>query len=269
MTSLQNKVIVITGASSGIGEQVALEAAKHKVKLVIAASRKEKLDEVASQIKKLGSEVLVVQTDLTQVDQIANLAAQTLDKYGRIDILANIAGWGIYKWFEDYSFAEIKNQFDVNVLGLAELCRQVIPAMQKQHSGIIINMSSYASEVAVPPMTVYASTKYAVKGLSDGLRRELAPWGIKVCRVHPGSVAGTEFNALSRERGGVQYDSSTIGRTSKEEVARQIVDLMQHPQASLYIGTLYAFAAFFNQFTPGIVDFVMDLWVKRTRKIHL
>lgn len=267
MASLKNKVIIVTGASSGIGEQVALEAAKHQVKLVIAAGRKEKLDDVATHIKALGSEVLVVQTDLTKVEQITNLVRHTLETYGRIDILANIAGWGIYKWFEDYSFEEIKNQFDVNVLGLAELTRQVIPSMQKQHSGIIVNMSSYASEVAVPPMSVYASTKYAVKGLSDGLRRELAPWGIQVCRVHPGSVAGTEFNALSRERGGVQYDSSSIGRTSKQEVARQIVDLMQHPQASVYIGVLYAFTAFFNQYFPSLVDLVMFYWVKRNRSI--
>jgi len=266
MDNLSNKVIIVTGASSGIGEQVALELAKHKTKLVIAAGRKDKLEEVAKQIEALGSQALVVQTDLTKVAQITNLVKKTLDEYGRIDILANIAGWGIYKWFEDYSFEEIKNQFDVNVLGLAELTRQVIPTMQKQRSGIIVNMSSYASEVAVPPMSVYASTKYAVKGLTDGLRRELAPWGIKVCRVHPGSVGGTEFNALSRERGGVAYDSSSIGRVSKQEVARQIVDLMQHPEPSLYIGLLYAFAAFFNYYTPGIVDLVMYYWVKRARK---
>lgn len=96
-------------------------------------------------------------------------AKVVLTTFGRIDILANIAGAGYYDWFEELSSENLREHYEVNVIGLAELTREVLPTMKAQRSGYILNMCSYSSVISAPPLTVYASTKYAVEGLSDGL----------------------------------------------------------------------------------------------------
>ena len=174
--ALDGKVAIVTGASSGIGEAAAREFAKAGAITVLAARRIERLQRLQREIEEIGGQALAIQTDLTDIDQIKNLVETTVDRFGRIDILANIAGWAFYDWFEELSAEEVRNAFEVNVLGMAELIRQVIPTMKQQRSGFILNMSSYVSRLSVPPLTVYASTKYAVEGLTDGLRRTLQPF---------------------------------------------------------------------------------------------
>lgn len=264
---LIGKVIIVTGASAGIGERTALELAKHNVKIVITARHKKRLNDTVKEITSLGSECLAVHTDLTDAHQITNLVKTTIKKFGRVDILINIAGWGIHKWFEDYKFDEIENQFQVNVLGMAELTRQIIPFMKKQRSGHIINMSSYSSRIVFPPLTIYSSTKYAVEGITDGLRRELSPWGIKVSRVHPSAVSGTQFNKQSEKRGGVKYKALPIGRVTKQYVAEKLVSLIYNPRPSLFLGRLYDVPALVNRYFPWLVDIAAYWWVKRHRKI--
>jgi NAD(P)-dependent dehydrogenase (short-subunit alcohol dehydrogenase family) len=126
-------------------------------------------------------------------------------------------------------------------------------------------MSSYASRIAVPPLTVYASTKYAVEGLSDGLRRELLPWGIKVTRVHPSGVKGTEFNQRAARDGGIRYRSLPIGKITREHLARELVKLVERPRRELFLSRLYDVPVFINRRFPGLVDFVMALWVRLKR----
>ena len=203
-SALDGKVAIITGASSGIGEATARELAQAGVITVLAARRVERLERLEKEIREMGGRALAVPTDITKQEQITNLVQTTLTKFGRIDILANIAGWAVYDWFEELSPEEVRGPFEVNVIGMAELTRQVIPTMKAQRSGYILNMSSYVSRISVPPMTVYASTKYAVEGLTDGLRRALLPWGITVIRIHPSSVTGTEFSQHSTRGGSVK-----------------------------------------------------------------
>ncbi len=157
------KVVVVTGASSGIGEATARAFAAAGARVVLAARRAGRLERLAAEIDEAGGEALAVPTDLEDRGQIERLVATTLKRFGRIDVLANIAGWGKYDWFEELSADDLRRQFDVNVLGAAELTRQVLPTMQRQRSGHILNMSSYASRIAVPPLTVYAATKAAIE----------------------------------------------------------------------------------------------------------
>jgi short-subunit dehydrogenase len=173
---LAGKVIIITGASSGIGEATAYKLGSAGARLVVAARRKTRLEKVARSIKAQGGETLVVDTDVSIAWQCKRLIKRTMKEYGRIDVLFNNAGWGSYAWFEDLKLTHIKEQFEVNVFGAIHLIHETMPIMMEQRSGHIINMVSYASRVAVPPMTVYASTKYALEGLTDALRRELLPW---------------------------------------------------------------------------------------------
>jgi NADP-dependent 3-hydroxy acid dehydrogenase YdfG len=264
--AIDGKVVIVTGASSGIGEVTAREFGRAGAATILAARRAERLKELEQEIQRMGGTALAVPTDLTNLDQITNLVQTVLSTFGRVDVLANIAGWGVYDWFEELSAEELRRHYEVNVIGLAELTRQVIPTMKAQRSGFILNMSSYVSRLSVPPLTVYASTKYAVEGLTDGLRRSLLPWGIKVIRIHPSSVAGTEFNKNVVRPGRVEYKSMPIGRISRERLARHIVGLIEKPRRALFISRLYEFPILLNKLFPELVDWVSSTWVRRKQK---
>jgi len=267
--AIDGKVVIVTGASSGIGESTAREFARAGGITVLAARRVERLRRLENEIEEMGGQALAVPTDLTDLDQITNLVRTTVSKFGRIDVLANIAGWGLYDWFEELSPSELRQSYEVNVIGLAELTRQVIPTMKAQRSGFILNMSSYVSRISVPPLTVYASTKYAIEGLTDGLRRALVPWGITVIRIHPSSVSGTEFNKNVVRPGKVEYSAVPIGRISRERLARHIVALIEKPRRALFISRLYEVPVLLNKLFPEFIDFTSETWVRRKRKNEL
>lgn len=263
--AIQGNVAIVTGASSGIGEATAREFAKAGAVTVLAARREGRLKRLQREIEEMGGTALAIPTDLTDREQITHLVQTTLETFGQIDILANIAGWAVYDWFEELSAEEVRQAFDVNIIGLAELTRQVIPIMKAQRSGFILNMSSYVSRISVPPMTVYASTKYAVEGLTDGLRRALAPWGITVIRIHPSSVSGTEFNQHVVRPGMVKYKPVPIGRISRERLARRIVELVESPRRALFISRIYDVPVLINKLFPEVVDAISSAWVRRKR----
>jgi short-subunit dehydrogenase len=267
--AIAGKVVIVTGASSGIGEATAWEFGQWKAKTVLAARRADRLERLAERIRNVGGIALPVPTDLTDSKQVSNLVQQALSNFERIDVLVNIAGWGHYDWFEELTNETLRQQYEVNIIGMAELIRQVLPTMKEQRSGIIINMSSYSSRISVPPLTVYSSTKSAVEGLSDGLRRELAPWGIKVIRVHPSAVTGTEFKEKAIANGGVNYATSPIGRVSREAVARKLVELVENPQRSLFIGRTYDVPVVINALFPRLVDLFSAFFVKFYRRKEL
>ena len=260
--AIAGKVAIVTGASSGIGEVTALEFASAGAKVVLAARRIERLQKLAETICAAGGTALAVQTDLTIIEQIRNLVKTTLATFGRIDILANIAGTGYYDWFEELSSDNLREHYEVNVIGLAELTREVLPAMKARRSGFILNMCSYSSVIAAPPLTVYASTKYAVEGLTDGLRRELIPWGIKVMRIHPSGVTGTEFKEKASRDGGIQFKSISLGQVSRERVARTLVRLVERPRRSVFLGRIYDGAAILNKLFPWTIDLASSIWVR-------
>lgn len=267
--AIDGKIVIVTGASSGIGESTAREFAQAGATTVLAARRVERLERLQKEIEAIGGTALAVATDLTDLAQITNLVQTTLRTFGRVDILANIAGWGFYDWFEELSAEELRKHYGVNVIGPAELIRQVIPTMKAQRSGFILNMSSYVSRISVPPLTVYASTKYAVEGLTDGLRRALLPWGITVIRIHPSSVSGTEFNKRVVRDGGVEYQPVPIGRISRERLARHIVRLIEKPRRALFVSRVYEVPVLLNKLFPDLVDWVSATWVRFKQRKEL
>ncbi|MFC7228739.1 oxidoreductase [Salinirubellus salinus] len=195
MTNTTNRVAIITGASSGIGKVTAETLAKDGLTIVLSARRAEKLDALAERIESNGGDALVVPADVTDDDDLVSLVKTVEDEFGRIDVLVNAAGFGLYGSVEETLIDEARYQFDVNVFGLARLTQLVIPVMREQHSGTIINISSMGGKVWTPMGAWYHATKHALEGWSDCLRYELAPHGIDVVVVEPGAV-NTEWGDI-------------------------------------------------------------------------
>jgi short-subunit dehydrogenase len=193
---IAGQVIIITGASLGIGAATAKLLATQGAKLVLAARSVDKLEQLARELK---TESLVVPTDMTQGADLENLVAKTLDHYGQIDALVNNAGYGQYGPLEMLTEEDIRRQFEVNVIGLLLLTQKVIPPMRAQGKGRIVNISSLSGLVSLPFSGLYHASKFALEGLSDSLRIELAPFGIQVSLVEPGPVK-TEFFDVARDQ---------------------------------------------------------------------
>jgi len=255
---IKNKVIIITGASSGIGEATARQFGRAGAKLILAARRVDRLEILAQEILALytGAETLVVQADLSKLEDIESLIKQTMDKFGRIDVLVNNAGFGRLDWLENLDpIKDIQSQFDVNVLGVIQTTRQALPIMMKQRSGHIINMGSMAGLVATPTYTVYAACKHAVHGFSEALRREVKPWGIEVSMIYPGGVV-TEFTAHA----GIKRKTSATTPKSliltADQVGRAVVQLVRHPRAMLILPWAWSFTVWMNRNLNALVDYI-------------
>lgn len=179
---MQQKVILITGASSGIGYDAALMLAEQGHKVYGAARRGELLE----QLRERG--VTPIRMDLTDEASMVDGVNSIIDVEGRIDVLINNAGYGYMGAIENVTIAEAKRQLEVNVFGLARLTQLVLPYMRKQHSGWIINTSSVAGKAVIPFGGWYNVSKYSVEALSDALRIEVKPFGIKVCLIEPGGI---------------------------------------------------------------------------------
>ena len=181
-----NKVILITGASSGIGKDTALSLIKEGHLVYGAARRLEMMQDI---IQAGGHAIKMDILKERDIDEVVN---QITKEQNRIDVLINNAGYGLWGAVETISIAEAKRQFDVNIFGLAYLTKKIIPLMRKQKSGKIINMSSMGGKVYTPFGAWYHATKYALEGWSDCLRIELKSFGINVILIEPG-VIKTEF----------------------------------------------------------------------------
>jgi short-subunit dehydrogenase len=190
---LTGRLAVVTGATSGLGLVTARELAAHGAH-VVAAVRD--LDRGRAVFGDTAS-VAVRRLDLASQASVADFAAGLADEVGAVDVLVNNAGIGWLGKVEDMPPEQVRKLFDINVLGLIDLTQRVLPGMLERGRGHVINVASVASWIAVPPLTVYSATKFAVQGFSEGLRREVAGRGVAVTTVNPGPVA-TRFGHRAR-----------------------------------------------------------------------
>jgi hypothetical protein len=204
----------------------------------------------------MGAEALVVQADLSKLEDIQSLINQTLDQYGRIDVLVNNAGFGRLDWLEKLDpVKDIQSQFDVNVLGVIQTTRQALPVMMKQRSGHIINMCSMAGLVATPTYTIYAACKHAVHGFSEALRREVKPWGIDVSMIYPGGVT-TEF---AQHAGIKRKTKATTPKSlllTADDVGRAVVQLVRSPRAMWILPWAWTVTVWMNRNLNWLVDYI-------------
>jgi short-subunit dehydrogenase len=253
-----NPVIIITGASSGIGEATARLFASDGYRVVLAARRKEQLNDLAQDIRSKGGQALVVVTDISKNDQIQNLVSQTLDHFGQIDILMNNAGLGRLNWLEKLDpINDIEYQIKVNLIGMIQMTRAVLPCMIERKQGHIINIGSIAGLIATPTYSVYAASKYGLRGFTEAIRREVNIHGIKVTGIYPGGVA-TEFG----EKAGIKRKTkiSTPGflKLSAADVAKSVYRVVQKPYRAVIIPGLMRPTVWLSVIFPGLVDRIIE-----------
>lgn len=197
---LKNKVVLITGASSGIGEATAMKLAGEGASVVLCARSEDELRKLKEKIEQAGGKALVAKTDVTKPDDFKNAVSKTLDAYGTVDALINNAGLMPLSYVEKLKTDEWDKMVDVNLKGVLNGVAAVLPTMRKKKSGHIINLSSSAAHNYFPGGAVYCATKAGVKMFCEGLRKELAvPYGINVTSIEPGAVDTNLFDTITDE----------------------------------------------------------------------
>ena len=184
---IKDKVVVITGASSGLGEATARHLASHGAKLVLGARRIDRLQVLAQELS-LGKDA-AIQTDVTQCDQVKRLVDHAVQAHGRIDVILNNAGLIPHSPLERGKVQDWERMIDVNIKGVLYGIAAALPHMKTQKSGHIINVSSVAGHLVRPGSAVYSATKHAVRVISEGLRQEVKPYNIRSTIISPGAVA--------------------------------------------------------------------------------
>jgi NADP-dependent 3-hydroxy acid dehydrogenase YdfG len=234
MENIRNKVVIITGASSGIGEAAAKLLAQNGAKVVLAARREERLHAVVNEIKQGGGEALSVKADVVSAEDMRNLAKFTLNAYGRIDVLVNNAGVMPSSRLNELRVEEWDQMIDVNIKGVLYGIAAVLPAMREQQSGHIINLSSTSGYQVSPTSAVYAATKFAVRAISEGLRlEESATSRIRSTVIAPGLTKTELFDSITSPE--VQTIASQLSGKgiSPSSIARAIAFAINEPDDTL------------------------------------
>jgi short-subunit dehydrogenase len=260
---IRNKVVLITGASSGIGAGVARRLTKEGAKVALAARRKELLEDLAAEINSHGGQALSMQVDVTDSAAVKDMVKETLAKYGRLDVLVNNAGLGFSADVKDIDPARLRQQVAVNLVALIECSQAALGPMLSQGSGHIINVASLAGLVGAPGSSVYSATKFAVIGFSDALRREVHKQGILVTTFCPGFVA-TDFSPRLKKIASKAPDAARLpGVMSVDYVAGVVAGIIRRPRSMVFVPFAFSTLVRFARSFPGLVDWASDRFTIR------
>ncbi|RSD27342.1 SDR family NAD(P)-dependent oxidoreductase [Mesobacillus subterraneus] len=225
MPSLKGKNIIITGASGGIGAEIAKLCAARGANLILLARGIDKLEVLKKELQsKYAINVHAQKLDVSDTDSIKAVFSQVLSEIGQVDILVNNAGFGVFDFAHEAKIDEIKSMFDVNVVGLMACTAMVLPGMKMRRSGHIINIASQAGKIATPKSSVYSASKHAVLGYTNSLRMEVADDHIYVTSVNPGPIATNFFDVADKQ--GTYVKNVKRFMLQPEYVAKQVVDRM-------------------------------------------
>ena len=229
MSGTKDKVVIITGASSGIGEAVALHLAERGAKVVLGARREDRLESLAARIRTRGGQVAHRATDVTRPGDLTTLVDLARTHFGRVDVLINNAGVMPISAVDDLRVADWMSMIDVNIKGVLFGIAAVLPVFREQRSGHMINTASTAALKVVPNMSVYAGTKMAVRAISEGLRQEAGP-DLRVTLVTPGMTLTEGATAVpsARIRAGLEDSMATIA-VPPSAIARAMAFAIEQP----------------------------------------
>jgi short-subunit dehydrogenase len=245
MQPSEARVVLITGASSGIGAAVARSCAAAGFRVALAARRVERLEQLASELGRPDS-VLLIRADMRQPDDVARMVRETESRFGRIDVLLANAGVGHGIPFVQTTDDQLLDQIEVNLLAVMRAAQAVLPGMLARRSGHILSIASVASEIPSPAGVVYAASKGGVLAFSEGLRRELRGTGVHVSVIQPGFIR-TEMTARVN-----------IPMPPPSLIGDLVLDLLRRPRRRAVLPRFYGAGIWLNRFAPGIIDWMID-----------
>lgn len=255
-THLSGRVVLITGASSGLGEEIAYEAVKSGAQVILCARRMDRLKHVATKCRELSNneKIHMYPLDLSSEESIKSCLDKVKRDVGKIDILVNNAGVGLFAPFLDITKEQTVQMMEVNVLGMISLTKRVAKTMMKSHSGHIIIVASQAAKMSTPKSSVYSATKFAALGYANALRLELKPYNVFVTTVNPGPIK-TEFFDHADPTG--TYLAS-VGSLALEpsKLAKKIVKSMWKKKREINTPTVMSLGSIGYQLFPRTGDFL-------------
>ncbi len=256
--NFKDKVVIITGASSGIGKELALRFSKSGSRLVLASRNLDKLKQVEIELKKFNENILIVKTDVSNREDCKNLIEKTIEKYKRIDILINNAGITMYSRFDEVEDIEIFDKIiKINYLGSVYTSYYALPYLKKT-KGIIVGISSLTGKTGVPTRTAYSASKHAMAGFFDSLRIELKESGVNVIMIYPGFVK-TDIRKNAFGKDGKSIKSSHIsekGIMSVEKCVDIIIKAIIKRKREVVMTLRGKTGQFLKLFFPSIVDVI-------------
>jgi short-subunit dehydrogenase len=255
-------VVIVTGASSGIGRETALEFARRGARVVLAARREDRLREVAERVERMGGEALVVRCDVARADDIERLVRETLDRFGRVDVLVNNAGFGFSGTIEETTADDMRELWDVNYMSAFLATKAVLPVMRRQRRGHIVNVSSVVGKLAFPFHGAYSATKFALIAMTEALRGELEGSGVTATVVLPASTR-TEFFDVQRTHDG-HVSAPTGPQQDAAVVARAIVRSVRRPTPEVNMVRSFRIAYGLAAFFPFLRDFAGRQFYRRS-----
>lgn len=262
----QDKIVVITGASSGIGRALAIKIAEEGAKTVLAARREEELKSATEDIKERGGVAIFQKVDVSIRDDVKELIKRTINEFKRVDILVNNAGIGLYGEVEKLDDDSLLRLFQINVFGPLYCIQEAIPVMKKQGGGHIVNVSSVAGKRAMPGVAGYAMTKFALHALSESLRIELLPYKINVTVISPGLIRTDFPDHAMRAQGTPAVFSKESRKMTAEECAAIILNAIYKKKREQVITAGGKFIVFMNKFFPSLTDWLVAKVAPRLRE---
>lgn len=229
--NIEGKVIVITGASSGLGEATAKLLSSRGATLILAARREDRIQFLADELKKTNSKVLAIKTDVSQFAQVQHLVDTAVNEFGQVDVIINNAGVMPLSLLEQCKVEEWDQMIDINIKGVLYGVAAVLPYMTSRKRGHIINVASTAGHRVMPTSSVYSATKYAVRALSEGLRQEVTPYNIRTTIISPGASSTGLLDGISDSH--LQHtirESASAFSLPPDAFARMVLFAIEQPE---------------------------------------
>jgi len=266
---VQRRVVVVTGASSGIGMETAEAFAGRGYAVVLAARRAERLAEVADRCRAAGAEALAVPTNVADRRQVEALVARAVEQFGRLDVIVNNAGFGLFARVHETDEQDMHAIFETNVFGVFYGCKAAAAVMIPQRSGHIFNVSSVIGKRGTPFHGAYSATKFALCGLSDSMRVEMLPYGIRVTCVCP-ALTATEFFQHSKRGQAAQSSFQKFkGMMPASAVAKKIVAAVGKNRPEIVLSAGGKMLALMAALSPRLTDAVMKrYYVDITKRLQ-
>jgi short-subunit dehydrogenase len=264
--TIAGKVIIVTGASSGIGRATAVALAQHDAKLVIVARREHLLSSLEQDVRNAGSTAVAMPLDLRERKHVETMISSTHERFGRIDVLINNAGFGYWGTVEETSPSVVREIFALNFDAPLLASQLVIPIMKAQGGGHIINVSSVVGRRGLPLSGIYCATKFALQGINESLRLEVKHHGIDVSVVNP-AATHSEFGEHVRY-GRVKSRFKTTGHVQPaEEVAAAIVGCVRNPKLEVYPYRRSRLVTWVSALAPGLMDRILANYFKERIRV--